>query len=197
MFAYCQNSPVNYYDPTGTCGLCLTGRFDNQFSLTAECGRGSGGKTSVGTGIVVVPIPYEMAKDTAALVISAISTLEAITQRRTQHVYVLTDPNNGNLVKYVGRTNDPARRLREHQNDPRHPERAGYKMIVFASGLTLGEAKLVEQVAISAFTLAHLDNARREIAVGNIAAYQQHMGAAKELFVGVTEDGLLSLILGG
>ncbi len=196
MFAYCNNNPVNRYDPAGFCGLCLTTNAESQFAFVADCGRGSGGRTSVGGGIILLPIPATLAEETAALIISYVATLAATTQKRTQHVYVLTDPGADGIVKYVGRTNNPARRWREHQNDPRHPERAGYLMDVVASGLTLDEARLVEQILISAFTLDHLENARREIAVGHINAYHQYMGAATEIFAGATENGLLAL-LGG
>ena len=196
MFAYCLNNPTNYSDPSGLCGLCLANRVSDQFSMTGVCegGNGSGGGT--GSGGVAVPITPELAKEIANIIVATVATLEATTQKRTQHVYILTDPDADDMVKYVGRTNDPARRMTEHKHDPKHPERQNYEMQVLLSGLTLREAMLFEQVLISAFTLDHLDNARREIAVGNINSYQQHLAAVMEIFVGCTEDGLLAL-LGG
>ena len=82
-------------------------------------------------------------------------------------VYVLKDPNDHYLVKYVGRTNDPGRREQEHKHDPVHPWREDYVMTVVKSGLTLEQAIAWEQVTISAYTLRYLENARREIAVKN------------------------------
>jgi hypothetical protein len=189
MFAYCNNTPVNYSDPSGMCAACAPSRIKNDLLATSMCSCG-------GSGAIVLPIVLELADDTAALIISAIAALKADTQKRTHHVYVLTDPDADNIVKYVGRTIDPARRMVEHQNDPKHPERAGYQMKVIASGLTLQEARVVEQTLISAFTLGYLENARREISIGKINAYQQYIGAAAEIFVGATEGGLWALIGG-
>ena len=52
------------------------------------------------------------------------------------------------------------RRMSEHKRDPLHPERIGYTMVVVATGLSTKEAKVAEQVLISAYTLSYLDNAR-------------------------------------
>lgn len=87
MFAYCNNNPVNSYDPSGLCGLCFCERLDDQFSFAQECGRGTGGRTTVGTGVIVLPVPFELVEDTAELVISAVNTLTATKQERTHHVY--------------------------------------------------------------------------------------------------------------
>ena len=43
------------------------------------------------------------------------------------------------------------------------------------SGLTKREARVMEQVLISAYSLDHLSNARREIAVGNVAVLPERL----------------------
>ena len=108
----------------------------------------------------------------------------------------MQDPNNDNIVKYVGRTNNPGRRALEHRNDPKHPERENYNMLVLVSGLTREQAMLLEQILISTYTLDYLDNARREIAVGNIGKYHDYMAAVSELIHGATEADLMNLIGG-
>lgn len=159
-------------------------------------GSGSSVGGSTGTGTIILPVSSELAKETAAIITAATAALVAKVIRGTQHVYILTDPNDDNLVKYVGRTNDPARRMAEHKCDQNHPERANYEMIVIASGLTIREARFVEQLLISSFTLGYLENARNEIAAGKIGNYEQYIGAATEIFVGATEKGIRAL-LGG
>lgn len=62
---------------------------------------------------------------------------------RDQSVYILT--NLDGEVRYVGRTNDPVRRGIEHKNDPLHPWRKDYTLTVVATGLTVDEARFVEQ----------------------------------------------------
>ena len=65
-----------------------------------------------------------------------------------------------------------------------------------ASELTLDEARLVEQILISAYTIMYLDNARNEIARGKMGQFKQYIGAVTEIFVGTTEQGIWAL-LGG
>jgi hypothetical protein len=109
---------------------------------------------------------------------------------------VLYDPRDNNLVKYVGRTNDPHRRFQEHRHDPKHPERQGYSIAVFMTGLSKAEAIVWEQAAISAYTIFYLENARREIAVGNVRKYQSYMNAIKSIIVNSTADEILSFMEG-
>ena len=115
---------------------------------------------------------------------------------RDNSVYVLKDPNDSNLVKYVGRTNDPGRRLYEHQHDPLHYWRHDYTMTVVVTGLTKDEAMLWEQTIISAYTLGYLENARREIAVKNVGKYRGYMGAVTELITGLPAGDIYDLITG-
>lgn len=107
--------------------------------------------------------------------------------------------SNGN-IKYVGRTNNPARRDRENKNDKRHPEREGYEMKVAATKLNLLEAKAMEQAVISAYDMkklgGDLDNLRREIAVGGLWQYRKEILEILKLFDTVREDELRNLMGG-
>ena len=87
-------------------------------------------------------------------------------------------------MKYVGRTNDPGRRLYEH-HDTVHPWRQNYIMTVVATGLTKDDAILLEQTLISAYTLNYLENARREIAVKNVGKFQSYLAAVAEIISGL------------
>lgn len=52
MFAYCNNNPGNYSDPSGMCGLCLSNKPSSQLMVSALdgcCGGGGGGGSSVAT----------------------------------------------------------------------------------------------------------------------------------------------------
>ena len=69
-------------------------------------------------------------------------------------------------------------------------------MEVFATGLTRYEARAVEQTVIAAFTLEKLDNARNEIAKGNLPKFRSEMGAVVEIFQGLNEDEVYNLLTG-
>ena len=105
-------------------------------------------------------------------------------------VYVMRDQNN--QVAYVGRTNNPQRRQREHNLDPSKSDLQPLEVVY--SGLTRGEARVVEQVLISAYILDNLYNARREIAVSNIGNYRQSLNSAMRLFGSLSEESLYYLM---
>ena len=67
-------------------------------------------------------------------------------------------------------------------------------MVVVATGLSVKEAKATEQVLISAYTLDYLDNARREIAAGNLPGYWDYMNSVTQIIGSVTEDELMNLM---
>ena len=51
MFAYCNNNPGNYSDPSGMCGLCLSNKPSSQLMVSALdgcCGGGGGGYAYAG-----------------------------------------------------------------------------------------------------------------------------------------------------
>ena len=62
------------------------------------------------------------------------------------------------------------------------------------TGLTEKQAKLEEQLLISAFNIKYLDNARREISVLNIAGYAKYCSYIAELYVGIAEDEIMNLV---
>ena len=95
-------------------------------------------------------------------------------------------------VQYVGRTNDPIRRQAEHDRDRDKDHLLPVEVKV--SGLTKDEARAVEQIIISAYVLKNLDNARREIAVGKVGAWEHRIGNIISIFDGALESELLNLM---
>ena len=146
----------------------------------------------VGAVVLVATVATNV-EDTATKVQEKVLAIPNIRTPRDQSVYMLVDSSDGN-VKYIGRTNDPARRMYEHQNDILHPEREGYGMIVVATGLSRTEARTMEQTLISAFTLSYLDNAMREISYGNLHKFQNYMSSISQILGGIPEDDLMNLM---
>ena len=52
----------------------------------------------------------------------------------------------------------------------------------------------MEQILISAYTIQNLDNARREIAKGNVNGFKSKMNNIINIFGGATESELLNLM---
>ena len=179
-FAYCENNPVNMSDSTG------------HQSVEAERDKTNVGWLAV-VALVVAAFVVTVAV-TAQVIRDIVETTDNIVNTRDQSVYTLVDPNDGNKVKYIGRTNAPTRREGEHKRDPFHKERKHYKMIVVRTRLTIPEAKIAEQTLISAYSLSYLDNARREIAVGNLSRFKSNIENVIKLFGSVTEDELMDLM---
>lgn len=96
------------------------------------------------------------------------------------------------VIEYVGRTNDPVRRQKEHARDPKknHLDELEVKF----TGLTVFEARIMEQVIISAYTLKALDNGRREIARGNLKGCKGQMDNVISLYQSALESEFLSLM---
>ena len=65
-------------------------------------------------------------------------------------------------------------------------------MVYIATGLSVNEARVMEQIIISAYTKDCLLNARREISVGNIKGFVENIRNVCHLIEGVTEDELLN-----
>ena len=191
MFAYCGNDPVAYADPSGYAYINSI-KGDQLHALTDDLG-GGGGVILVGTWTISAVVAD--IDDTAKRIIAWIEAQVGKTEFDNHSVYVLIDPED-DLVKYVGRTNNPARRAYEHRNDFLHPWRQYYQMKVVATGLSLDEAMLCEQAFISAFTLGYLENARREIAKNNTAKFNNYLGAVAEIITGIPADTLAELING-
>ena len=217
LFAYCYNNPVNMSDLSGnwptlsqvlvgvaivagvvalgalvvvSCGVLAPG-------LAAAGGAVIGG-LSAGTiataGMVALGATYVAAVSlTVAFVVGAVESNGTIQSNsaHNQSVYIMRDATT-NEVAYVGRTNDPVRRQLEHDRDP---SKAGLDPLeVKFTGLTVGQARVVEQVLISAYSLDYLRNARREIARGNVAGFNEEIEKINQLFNNASEDELLNLM---
>ena len=161
--------------------------------LDGIVGAGGGGVAAVGIVAVGAAVISQSGSVTQTRE-KAIEIVEAMKspEIRDQSVYVLK--NTAGEVRYVGRTNDPIRRAIEHKNDLRHPWRAQYTMTVVASGLTLSQSRLVEQALISAYTLAYLENARREIARHNLVGFYGYADALTELLCGIPTGDLWAML---
>ena len=115
------------------------------------------------------------------------------TPHKDQSVYIMRDKNSLK-VSYVGRTNDPVRRQKEHERDV--SKRNLLSLEVVATGLTKNEARVLEQAIISAYTVNMLQNKRREIAPHNIFKFQSDVGRIASLWSGLVESELLCLMEG-
>ena len=109
---------------------------------------------------------------TIAYVTNILHSDSRINNYSNNSVYVLVDRNKD--VHYVGRTNDPRRREKEHLSifSPlRH-----LRMEVVITGLDKDTARATEQILIHTYTLEALDNARNEISHFNIIRFGQEFG---------------------
>ena len=97
-------------------------------------------------------------------------------------------------VFYVGRSIDPARRFEEHKRDLKK-QIAGLKdyRVIF-TGLTINQARLCEQVLISAYSIECLENARREIAQLKVGSFASEMNRLAQLQSAFSEDEIYHLI---
>ncbi len=189
IFAYCHNNPVNYLDSTGKNPIAAV------FGAIEAAAQAF---VMVAVVAVVVYVAYPYVASTVNRVAqgiqNAVNNAKNIVERKDNSVYKLVD--SAGQTRYVGITNNTERREKEHKNNPNHPERAGYRMDVIATGLTRYEARAVEQTVIAAFTLEKLDNARNEIAKGNLPKFRSEMGAVVEIFQGFNEDEVYNLLTG-
>ena len=190
MYAYCLNNPTNQMDTTGHMAIEAAVVATNWWNPAGWIAA----IIAVAKVVIIVAAIVKTVEETAEIVKNVTEATKNVTETQDQSVYVLVDPNDGNRVKYVGRTNDPTRRMYQHQNDKNHKERKNYEMRVVKSNLTIGQAKTLEQVLISAYTLGYLENARREIAVGNVSGFQKNINNIAQIFNGVAEDELKNLM---
>ena len=197
MFAYCLNNPIKYSDPSGNCACTLNPGLARLPTFSAKCSCCGGGIAggAIGTAVTIdlVAMLAELAAKTAAQVQAWVEAQTGQREFENHSVYVLRDPDDG-LVKYVGRTNDPTRRASEHKNDLGHPWRSNYEMTVLLTGLTMEEARIYEQIIISAYTRDYLENARREISVANVSKFTKYVFAATEILTGLPAEDILKMI---
>ena len=177
VFAYCLNNPVNHIDSNGNMALSLT---------IATI-------TSVIASLYVSYVAVKNVEQVAGSIKRWVEKKKAIpyNQKRDQSVYVMRDKED-RRVRYVGRTNDPARRQREHAKDPNKQELDALEVVI--TGLTVDEARLFEQLLISTYTLNNLDNARREISAGKLGKFSQNIGNVISIFEGAIESEYLCLM---
>ena len=185
MFAYCANNPACTKDASGHAldylrdvaflGVCAVA----YCTACAVCASG-------------------VLDQVAEKVISYVQQIleeEKKLVRRDQTVYVmcyLDEAKYGkDTVGYVGRTNDLNRRKNEHRRD-RTKDCLG-DPIAIVTGLTIDEAKVVEQMLISAYTLDALENRRREIGINKLSA-AEITDYIISLEMGVAESEILCLM---
>ena len=89
-------------------------------------------------------------------------------------------------------SNNPIRRQKEHDRDVTKSDLLPLE--VKFTGLTVQEARAMEQLLISSYMLDNLLNARREIAVGKVGNYAGRIYTVIRLFGSSIEDGFLNLM---
>ena len=109
-------------------------------------------------------------------------------------VYIKKLKDDPTVIGYVGRTNDPDRREKEHYRDETKDDLLPLEVI--ATGMSKDEARILEQVLISSYILENLHNARREIAVGKVESAMKLMNNSIRLLEGFTNDELINLMEG-
>ena len=213
VYAYCFNNPVNMADSSGTwpswsqifTGIAIAAVVVAAVAVTvATCGLAvtalavAGG--GVAGGITAGVVATATAVATGAIVVAGVSATAAVVRdvvehadyrgrTRSQTVYKLVDDKAE--TKYVGRTNNPTRRAQQHR---RSNDKKDLNMVIIASNLTKTEARAMEQIIISSYTLDNLINARREIAVGNVKGFTGKIKNVISIFGGVIEDEFLNLM---
>ena len=114
---------------------------------------------------------------------------------RDQSVYVMLykDGELKGEIGYVGRTNDISRRKKEHRNDPSKGNLD--PPMVIMTGLTVDEARVVEQLLISTYVMGKLGgdllNTRREISIRNLKKYIKDFHILVGLVEGYNESEIL------
>ena len=212
LFSYCFNNPVNMGDPTGnwpslsqifTVVAVAAVVVAAVAATVATCGAAAPALAAVGGGIISAGAVASAATvatgalitagaaATAAIVTTVVENTSYRGPTRNQSVYVMRDKTTGD-VQYVGRTNNPIRRQSEHAKDPKKANLQPLE--VKFSGLTKVEARAMEQILISAYSLDNLINARREIATGNVGGFAGKIGNIISIFGGAVEDELLNLM---
>ena len=200
MFAYCFNNPINMSDPTGNwpswsqvfAGVAIAALAVAAAALTvATCGAavpalalagGIIGGMSSGAATIAAGALLVAGASTAAAIVSDTAEKNAEkTDKRNNSVYVLKD--DGGDIQYVGRTRYPDKRKTAHSANP---ARAGLKMEVIASGLSLPEARALEQAGMAYHHTINTAN-KMNNQINSVAP--KYWGAFKELAIGVLNCG--------
>ena len=72
--------------------------------------------------------------------------------------------------------------MKQHQTSLLFPERKNYKMVIVVTGQDRKSTRAIEQIIISAYTLEALENARNEIAKGNLFKFADEYRRAEIIF---------------
>ena len=211
MWAYCLNNPVNMIDVNGELaswsqiftGIAIAAAIVAVVAVTVMTVGAAAPALALVSGTAISSAMLTTTA-TAAVATAGIASAAAVISasvEKTRHsyreasngecVYVMRDKST-NEVQYVGRTNNPARRQMEHSKDPKkanlNPLEVKYV------GLAKYDARIVEQLLISAYTLDNLSNARREIAKGKVHNAAGRIKNIARIIGGARESELLSLM---
>ena len=162
-----------YSDPTGHLAISLSALFTAAYYAFVSL-------------VVVVAVAV-----TASVVIDVVESIGSNDDPKDQSVYIMRNKYS-NEVQYVGRTNDPIRRRIEHSRDATKSDLLPLE--VKFTGLTIQEARAMEQLLISSYMLDNLHNARREIAAGKVGNYAGKIYNIIRLFGSSIEDEFLNLM---
>lgn len=141
-------------------------------------------------GVAATALAVSATAATASAVAKVVEETKTSGPYRNQSVYIMRDQEN--KVEYVGRTNDPVRRQYEHSRDPSKSHLQPLE--VKFTNLTVDEARVVEQLLISTYTLDNLLNARREISQKKIGSFTNSIHNTVKLFENLAEDEALNLM---
>ena len=174
-----MNNPVNCFDYTGLTTVANK-QTDDPFFQFLSLWRESGGSTGAGSAMRTI--------STVAVTVVTVSAASAVAKKATEElterdhsVYYLVDI--AGRVQYVGRTKNVIKRKAAHAANP---ARAGLKMEVVASGLTLLEARALEQAGMAYHhTINTADKMNNQI--NGIAP--NHWAAFRELALGFLKYG--------
>ena len=134
MFAYCQNSPVMNYDPTG------------HFRVNLQYKELEGGIGGPGGGAIIWGLAHllEEAKDALVSLSSLLALVQTALYFDPDHgeyfVYVLFDKDQN--IQYVGRTKDPVAREQAHALNP---VRKDLSFHIIGYNLTYAQVRGLEQ----------------------------------------------------
>ena len=221
LFAYCYNNPVNLYDPSGCeptteevlgwigfallvvaviiTVVCLAPVLAPGFVVAGGGGAaagvivGGGGGALAGGGAAAGS--FYLAS-TLMFILSMIAHDVDSPHSRgdsngTHFIYVMKDAVTDE-VRYVGRTQYPARRQSQHESDP---SKIGLKPLeIVYTCSTREQAMVEEQLLVSACTLEHLQNKRREIAPNKLENFVDEISYLITLYETVAESEWLEFL---
>ena len=185
-FAYCQNTPIVFFDPVGYYGsaLVLSGSLVASMSgalygiMASISASVASIKTAIAmswflpiclaaTAIAIIGIVHVVNK-VASLIESAAQTISAVVAKaktggidpknlNSYTVYIIVRKGTVDVV-YVGITKNYASRKSQHTGSGKRFPKSKYTMLPIATGLSKTQARAMEQTIITAYTLDTLKN---------------------------------------